>query len=418
MSNVFFSCVERYFCYDTYMRDREIFFLITKEKRRQKNTINLIASENYVSPEVRKAVGSELMHKYAEGYPGKRYYAGNTTVDQVELLAQKRALSLFRLNPKKFGVNVQALSGSPANMAVYHALLKYGDKIMSMDLSHGGHLTHGHHVSVTGRLWKHIPYFVTKETQRLDYEALLAQAKRTKPQMIIAGYTAYPRKISWKKMRIIADSVGALLLVDMSHIAGLVAGKQHPSPFPYADVVMTTTHKTLRGPRGALLFARKDKQLKNGISYFDAIQRTVFPGLQGGPHLHTIAGIAIALSEASQDTFRAYTQQVVQNAKTLARTLKREGWHLTTGGTDTHLILMDVWKNGKGIDGKRASEVLEQEGIIVNMNTLPYDTRTPFRPSGIRLGTAAETTKGKTEEDMVAIGKKISRILKKAIEKK
>lgn len=402
------------------MKDKKIAKLLLAEKKRQESVVNLIASENYVSEDILTSLGSETTNKYAEGYPGKRYYAGNVIVDQIENLAIARALKLFKLNPKKWGVNVQPLSGSPANIAVYQALIKPGAKIMGMDLSHGGHLTHGHAVSFSGKFWKQVPYTVDQKTEKLDYDALMKIAKTEKPAIIVAGYTAYSRKINWKKFREIADAVGAYLLVDMSHIAGLVAAGVHASPFKYADVVTTTTHKTLRGPRGGMIFARKDifltKKLKSGKikseSLFDLIQKSVFPGMQGGPHINQIAGIAVALAEANTIKFKKYAEQVVKNTKALAGELKKLGWRIISGGTDNHVFLMDVWNKGNGITGKQASDKLEAEGIILNMNTIPYDTRTPFNPSGVRIGCAAETTRGKKERDMIKLAKRIDRILR------
>lgn len=389
------------------MQDKEIEKLIQSEKKRQKSVINLIASENYVSKDVLTALGSELTNKYAEGYPGARYYGGNTIIDDIERMAQNRALSLFGLSAKKWHVNVQPLSGSPANVAVYTALVPYGAKIMGMTLSHGGHLTHGHKVSTTGMIWTQVPYGVSSGTEKLDYEQLLQIAKKEKPALIVAGYTAYPRKIDWKKMRMIADACGALLMVDMSHIAGLIAGKSYPSPFPYADIVTTTVHKTLRGPRSALIFSKIDER-----GLHTKIDKTIFPGMQGGPHMNQIAAVAVALREAKTKEFAQYTKQVIANAQALAKELKNLGWRIITGGTDSHMVLVDTWMDGAGISGKVASEKLEAEGIIVNMNTVPFDTRKPFDPSGIRLGSAAETTRGKTEKDFVKIAQKINKILR------
>jgi len=399
------------------MKDIKVKNLLAAEKKRQKSVINLIASENYVSDDVLKALGSETTNKYAEGYPGKRYYAGNVIVDQIETLAQDRALKLFGLNPKKWGVNVQPLSGSPANIAVYQALIPRGAKIMGMDLAHGGHLTHGHSVSFSGKFWKQVPYTLDQKTEKLDYNALMKQAKKEKPAIIVAGYTAYSRKINWKKMREIADAVDAYLLVDMAHIAGLVAAGVHPAPFKHAHVVTTTTHKTLRGPRGGMIFAPKDIFVKNKKgkkeSIFDLVQKSVFPGMQGGPHMNQIAGIAVALKEADTTAFKKYAQQVIKNTKALAGELKNLGWRIISGGTDNHVFLMDVWNDGKGITGKQASDRLEAKGIILNMNTIPYDTRTPFNPSGVRIGCAAETTRGKKEKDMIKLAQKIDKILRK-----
>ena len=412
---------------------------MTGEKKRQKRVINLIASENYVSKDVLAALGSELTNKYAEGYPGKRYYGGNEISDQIENLCQARALKLYKLEAKSWSVNVQALSGSPANLAVYLALVPLGGKIMGMSLDHGGHLTHGHKVSVTGKIFKQVPYGVSRATEQLDYDEIAAIAKREKPDIIVVGYTAYPRMVDWRKFRQIADSCGALLMVDMSHLAGLVAGGVYPSPFKYADVVTTTTHKTLRGPRAALIFSRrsvvrhfaflaprlavgqasdpaKGEMASRGetqnASLAQLIDRAVFPGLQGGPHLNQIAAVAVALAEAGRPEFKKYAKQVVKNTKALAGELARLGWRLVSSGTDSHLLLMDVWCDGKGLGGKEASDRLEQAGIIVNKNTIPFDTRSPADPSGIRLGTAAETTRGKKEKDMISLARKIDRILK------
>jgi glycine hydroxymethyltransferase len=376
------------------------------EVKRQKKVINLIASENYVSKDVLKALGSELTNKYAEGYSATRYYGGNEYVDQLENLCKARALALFGLDPKKWAVNVQALSGSPANLAVLSALVPRDGTIMGMSLDHGGHLTHGHKASLTGKWWKQIAYGVDKETECLDYEALEALAKAERPTMVIAGYTAYPRIVDWKAMRAVADAAGAFLHVDMSHVAGLIAGGAYPSPFAYADTVVTTTHKTLRGPRSALIFSRIDERHLS-----EKIDKAVFPGLQGGPHMNQIAAVAVALLEATKPAFKTYAKQVVKNAQALAKELQRLGWRLVSGGTDTHLLLLDTVANG--VTGKKASDLLEREGIIVNKNTLPFDTRGPIDPSGIRLGTAAETTRGKKEKDMVAIARKIDRVLRK-----
>lgn len=387
------------------MKDKKVEKLIKAEKARQKSVINLIASENYVSQDVLDALGSELTNKYAEGYSGKRYYGGNTIVDIVEDLAVERALKLFGLSPFDWAVNTQALSGSPANLAVYVGLLEKGDKVMGMSLDHGGHLTHGHKVSATGKFWTQVPFGVSKESEVLDYEELKRIALREKPKMIIAGFTAYPCVIDWAKFREIATACGAYLMVDMSHVAGLVAGKVYPSPFPYADIVTTTTHKTLRGPRGALIFSKIDTRELN-----KKIDRAVFPGLQGGPHMNQTAAIAVALKEASTPAFKKYARQVIRNAQTLARELSILGWRIISGGTESHLILVDVAK--EGIGGKEASDRLEKAGIIVNKNAIPYDTRPPIDPSGIRLGTAGETTRGKKEKDMIALAKKIDKVLR------
>ncbi|MES2953721.1 MAG: serine hydroxymethyltransferase [Patescibacteria group bacterium] len=389
------------------MKDKQIEKLIGAEKKRQGSVINLIASENYVSKDVLAALGSELTNKYAEGYPGRRYYGGNEIVDEIEKLAEKRALALFELDPSVWSVNVQPLSGSPANLAVYLALVPQGEKIMGMNLSDGGHLTHGHKVSASGKIWKQIPYGVDSATEQLDYDALFKMAKAEKPKLIVAGYTAYPRIIDWARMRAVADACGAYLMVDMSHIAGLIAGKAYPSPFPYADVVTTTTHKTLRGPRSAMIFSKSANKLA------DSIDKAVFPGLQGGPHLNQIAGVAVALAEAKSVAFRAYAKQVIKNAQALGKELEERGWRIVSGGTDTHLLLVDTWQGGKGIGGKEASERLESAGIIVNKNTIPGDMRSPVDPSGIRVGAAAETTRGKKEKDFKKIAEKIDLALRK-----
>ncbi len=390
------------------MKDKVIEKLIKAEQARQKKVVNLIASENYVSRDVLDALGSELTNKYAEGYSGKRYYGGNTIIDKVENLTSERALKLFKLDPKEWHVNTQPLSGSPANLAVYMALLEKGDKVMGMSLDQGGHLTHGHKVSATGKFWTQVPYGVSKNGEVLDYGNLMEIAMREKPKMIIAGFTAYPRMIDWQKFREIADACGSHLMVDMSHIAGLVAGGVYPPPFPYADIVTTTTHKTLRGPRGALIFAKIDAR-----ELHKKIDRAVFPGLQGGPHMNQTAAVAVALREADSPAFKKYAKQIVKNAATLASELQKLGWRIISGGTDSHLILVDVWLDGSGIGGKEASDKLEKAGIIVNKNAIPFDTRSPVDPSGIRLGTAAETTRGAKEKEMIALAQRIDTILRK-----
>ena len=389
------------------MLDKQIEKLIKEEGKRQKKVINLIASENIVSKDVEKALGSVLTNKYSEGYPTKRYYGGQTYTDKIEQLCQARALKLFGLNEKKWHVNVQPLSGSPANVAVYFGVVPLGQKIMGMALDNGGHLTHGHSVSITGKIWNAVQYGVDPKTEVLDYDAINKMAKKEKPKLIVAGYTAYPRKVNFKKMREIADNCGALLMVDMSHFGGLVAGKAYPSPFTYADIVTTTVHKTLRGPRSAMIFARKDDR-----KLHRKIDKAIFPGMQGGPHMNQIASVAVALREASQPAFKTYAKQVVKNADVLAKTLKKLGWRIVSRGTDSHLILMDTWMGGEGLPGKIAEEKLEKAGIIVNKNTIPGETRSPFDPSGIRLGTAAETTRGKKEKDMIVIAEKIDKALR------
>jgi glycine hydroxymethyltransferase len=396
-------------------KDIQLFNLIKKEEKRQKGAVNCIASENVVSKGVREALGSVLTNKYAEGYPGKRYYGGNAVVDDIERLARERALKLFKLSPKKWSVNVQPYSGSPANIAVYLAVVPVGERIMGMQLDMGGHLTHGHSVSASGKLWRQVPYGVDKTTERLNFAALEECAKKEKPKLIVAGFTAYPRRIDWKAFRNVADTCGALLMADMSHIAGLVAGGAHPSPFPYADIVTTTVHKTLRGPRSAMIFSRQiafGEARSEGAAQPllpDLIDKAVFPGMQGGPHMNQIAAIATALYEAAQPEFRAYAAQIVKNAKVLAGALSKKGWRIVSGGTDNHLLLVDTF--ARGVTGADASNALERAGIIVNKNTIPFDTRSPFNPSGIRIGTAAITTRGMKENDMIKLAERIHSVL-------
>ncbi|MBI4225198.1 MAG: serine hydroxymethyltransferase [Candidatus Sungbacteria bacterium] len=400
--------------------DPQVAKLIAAETKRQNETLDLIPSENIVSNSVLEAIGSPLINKYSEGYAGKRYYAGNAVADDVELLAITRAKKLFKLGDE-WSVNVQALSGSPANMAVYFALLKPGDTVMGMALSSGGHLTHGSPANFSGKLFRMVSYDVTKKGF-LDYNEIAKIARKEKPKMIIAGATAYPRVIDFQKFSNIAKEIGAFLMVDMAHIAGLVAAGSHPSPFLYADVVTTTTHKTLRGPRGALIFSRNDHMIaskKNPpaggpgtkVSISRAIDQTVFPGLQGGPHDNQTAAIAIALSEAATPAFKKYAKQVVKNAKSLAKHLQQLGFTLISGGTDNHLMLIDL--TNRGLTGKQAQDKLEQAGIIVNRNTIPHDTRSPFDPSGIRIGTPSLTTRGMKEKEMKEIAALISDTLTK-----
>ncbi len=390
------------------MKDTQIAKLIQAEKARQKKVINLIASENFVSKDVLEALGSELTNKYAEGYPGKRYYGGNEVIDEIENIAITRALKLFDLNPEIWHANVQALSGSPANLAVYTALVPQGGKIMGMSLNHGGHLTHGHKASATGKFWQQIPFGVDSVTEVIDYNEIKKIAIENKLNIIVAGFTAYPRVVDFKKFSEIAKASGAYLMVDMSHVAGLIAGKAYPSPFEYADVVTTTVHKTLRGPRSAIIFVKKDQRKLD-----EKIDKAVFPGLQGGPHMNQIAAVAVALKEAKTPAFKIYAKQVIKNAQVLASELKNHGWRIISGGTDSHLVLVDVWMDGKGISGTEASDRLEKAGIIVNKNTIPGETRSAFDPSGIRLGTAAETTRGKKEKDFKKIAIAIDKILRK-----
>ena len=381
--------------------DPEIAKLIIVETKRQKETLDLIPSENIVSRAVLEALGSPLTNKYSEGYAGKRYYAGNGVIDSVEVLAQERARKVFRLG-KEWHVNVQPYSGSPANLAVYVGLLKPGEKILGMSLPFGGHLTHGWKVSATGKFYTTVQYTLTREGY-LDYNEIAALAKKEKPQIIVAGATAYPRVIEFEKFAKIAHDVGAYLMVDMAHIAGLVSSGAHPSPFPHADIVTTTTHKTLRGPRGAIIFANRDSQIakQKEIDIAAAVDKAVFPGLQGGPHDNQTAAIAVALLEASKPSFKKYGHQIVKNARALAHSLQKLGFQLVSGGTDNHLMLIDL--TNLGISGREAQDKLEEVGIIVNRNTIPYDTRSPFDPSGIRLGTPALTTRGMKEKEMKII---------------
>lgn len=391
------------------MVDREIQQLIKQELDRQRNTLQMIPSENYASQEVLAASGSILSNKYAEGYPRRRYYQGNQFIDQVETLAIERAKKLFGAEH----ANVQPLSGTPANLAAYLAVLEPGDTILAMKLEHGGHLSHGTKVSITGRLFNFVHYGVGKDGF-LDMEEIRRIALQVRPKLIISGFTAYPRRIDFQAFHRIAEEVGAYSLADISHIAGLVVGNVHPSPLPFTDIVTTTTHKTLRGPRSAIILSKLNDRLNPGKekNLAQRIDRAVFPGLQGGPHQHTIAAKAIAFEEALQPEFKEYARQVVRNAQVLADTLIAEGIHLVSGGTDNHLILIDLIKTlGKEGLGKPAATALEESGIVTNCNTIPFDPSTPFQPSGLRFGTPALTTRGMKEEEMKFIGEKIARII-------
>ncbi len=372
--------------------------LIKKEEKRQAETLMMIPSENYTYPEVRAAVGSVLMHKYAEGQPNKRYYQGQEFVDQIELLCEEEALKTFNLNPNKWHVNVQAYSGTPANLAVYNAVLNLGDKIMGMYLPDGGHLSHGweyngRKVTLVSKMYKVQFYHVDPNTRVFDYDQVEKEALKFKPKLLISGGTAYPREIDHKRMSEIAKKAGALYMADVSHESGLIAGGANKSPFPYADIVTMTTHKTIRGPRGALIFIKKELG--------EALDSSIFPGMQGGPHLHTIAGIAITLKNAQSAKFKKYAQQVVKNAKVLAGELAKKGYDIVSGGTDKHLVLIDL--RNKKLNGWFAAWALEKAGIVVNRNTIPYDTGSPYYPSGLRLGTPAITTRGMKEPQMVKI---------------
>ncbi|MCU0784259.1 MAG: ribose 5-phosphate isomerase B [Verrucomicrobia bacterium] len=370
---------------------------VAHEQLRQQENIELIASENFTSPAVMEAQGSGLTNKYAEGYPKKRWYGGCENVDTVEQLAIERARKLFGAEH----ANVQPHSGSGANMAVYFALLKPGDKMLTMDLSHGGHLTHGNKANFSGRFFEIVHYGVSKNDERIDYDQLAKLAREHKPKMITVGASAYPRIIDFKRMGEIAREVGALLLADIAHIAGLVATGLHPSPVPHADFVTTTTHKTLRGPRGGLVLC--------GEKYAKEIDSQVFPGIQGGPLMHVIAAKAVCFHEALQPTFKSYQEQIVRNAKALAEGMKRNGYRLVSGGTDNHLMLVDV--GARNLTGKDCQIALDDAGITVNKNTIPFETRSPFQASGIRLGTPAVTTRGMKEPEMAAIADMISEVL-------
>ena len=377
--------------------DPELASAITQETERQHSHIELIASENFVSKAVMAAMGSPLTNKYAEGYPGKRYYGGCSKVDIAENLAIDRVKKLFNAEH----ANVQPHSGAQANTAVYFAALTPGDTIMGMNLSHGGHLTHGSPVNMSGKYFKIVPYGVEKETGRIDYDDMLKIAKENRPKMIVAGASAYPRIIDFEKFRAIADEVGALLMVDMAHIAGLVATGLHPSPIPYAHYTTSTTHKTLRGPRGGLILC--------GEEYAAAIDKAVFPGIQGGPLMHVIAAKAVSFKEALEDDFRVYCQQVVRNASKLAEALMARGFNLVSGGTDNHLMLVDL--QNMDITGKLAEKRLDAVGLTCNKNTIPFDPQSPFVTSGIRLGTPAVTTRGMKEADMERIADVISMVI-------
>lgn len=378
--------------------DREIMEIVQEEIDRQNKHIELIASENFVSEAVMEAMGSQLTNKYAEGYPGKRYYGGCEIVDKAETLAIERLKELFGADH----ANVQPHSGSNANLAVYFAFLKPGDKVLGMKLSQGGHLTHGSPVNISGVYYNFVDYGVNSETETIDYDEVREIALKEKPKMIVAGASAYPREIDFSKFREIADEVGAYLMVDMAHIAGLIAAGLHQNPVPYADFVTTTTHKTLRGPRGGAILCKEE--------YAKAIDKAIFPGIQGGPLMHVIAAKAVAFGEALQDEFKGYQKQVISNTKALADGLLEEGFRLVSGGTDNHLILIDV--RNKDLTGKVAEAMLNDVGIATNKNTIPNDPESPFVTSGVRIGTAAMTTRGMKEAEMKEIAELISEALK------
>ncbi len=380
-----------------YEVDPQIAAAIDNEVRRQHEGLELIASENFVSEAVLEAAGSVFTNKYAEGYPGRRYYGGCEFTDVVEELARERAKKLFGAEH----ANVQPHSGSQANQAAYAAVLQPGDTILGLNLAHGGHLTHGHHLNFSGKTYKIVPYGVTKETETIDYDELEKLAEKERPKLIIGGGSAYPRIIDFARMRQIADKVGAIYLVDMAHFAGLVAGGAHPSPVPHAQIVTSTTHKTLRGPRSGMILSRQE--------FAVPIDKTVFPGMQGGPLVHIIAAKAVCFLEASQPSFKEYARQIVANAKVLAETLAAEGFRIISGGTDTHLMLVDVF--AKGMLGSEAEKALGEAAITVNKNAIPFDTNPPLKPSGIRIGTPAVTTRGMKEVEMRQIGHWIAEAL-------
>jgi glycine hydroxymethyltransferase len=379
--------------------DAELFGILDRELDRQNTTLQLIASENFTSPAVLAATGSVLTNKYSEGYPGRRFYGGNRFIDQAEDLARRRVAELFGADH----ANVQPHSGSNANLAVCLALLEAGDTLLGMRLDQGGHLSHGQAVNISGRYYQGVTYGVTRSDERIDYDEVRDLARAHRPKLIIAGATAYPRTIDATAFRSIADEVGAAFLFDAAHYAGLIAGGAYPDPVPLADVVTFTTHKTLRGPRGGCILCREE--------HAKAIDKAVFPTLQGGPLEHVIAAKAVAFFEASQPSFRAYATQVVRNAEALARALAGEGFRLVSGGTDNHLVLVDLQPFDAGLTGKEAQEVLEQAGITTNKNTIPYDPRSPFVASGLRIGTPAVTTAGMGTDEMVTIARLMSRAL-------
>lgn len=381
------------------MKDLKIKKLIEEERKRQKEGLELIPSENYVSKDILEAVGSILTNKYSEGYPKKRYYGGNEFIDEIEKLAIKRAQKLFSTD---YHVNVQPYSGSPANTAVYFALLEYGDTVMGMRLDMGGHITHGLPIGFSGRSYNFIAYGVDEKTELIDYDEVERLAKEHKPKMIVCGATAYSRTIDFERFSKIAKEVGAILFADISHIAGLVAADAHPTPFGLADVVTTTTHKTLRGPRSAIIFCRKE--------YGQKIDKAVFPGLQGGPHDHVTAAKAVCFREAMKPEFKEYAAQIIKNAQALAQSLTHKGYRVVTGGTDNHLMLLDL--RAVNVSGTDAESILDSVSITLNKNTIPYDPNPPFKPSGVRLGTPAITSRGMKEKDMEKVAEFIDRALR------
>jgi len=402
------------------MKDQEVKRIIEDEKNRQRYELNMIPSENYCTQDVLDACGSVLNNKYAEGYSGKRYYQGNRFIDEVEMLAIERAKKLFGAEH----ANVQVNSGSPANMAAYFAVLNFGDKIFGMDLTHGGHLTHGSKVNFSGKLYDFVSYGVEEESGLLDMDKIRKLAYQEKPKMIVSGFTAYPRKVDFREFQAICEEVGAYSVGDISHIAGLVAGGAHENPTPYFDIITTTTHKTLRGPRGALILCKKEdrlakvdgldeKKAKRVKNLAGKIDKAVFPGLQGGPHEHSIAAKAVCFQEAMTDDFKDYAARIVKNAKLLSESLMSEGIKLVSGGTDNHLILIDLVKTlGEPSLGKPVAVALEEAGIVMNANTIPFEPGSPFKPSGLRLGTPVLTTRGMKNEEMDLVGHWIAEVIK------
>jgi glycine hydroxymethyltransferase len=379
-------------------QDSAVYKAIQGEIKRQREGMELIASENYVSEAVLEALGSVFTNKYSEGYPAKRYYGGQTYTDIIENLAIERAKKLFGAEH----VNVQPLSGAPANMIAYSAVLKPGDKVLGMDLSHGGHLTHGHPVTLSAKIYNFVRYKTGKDG-KINYQELEEMARKEKPRMILAGFSAYTRQLDYAKFKEIADKIGALSMIDIAHIAGLIAGKATPNPVPYFDIVTTTTHKTLRGPRGGMIMCKKE--------YAEAVDKACFPGFQGGPHMHQIAALAVCLGEALKPEFKTYAKQVIKNAKVLEKELKRHGFKLMFGGTDNHMVLVDVF-GSIGLSGKEAEVALDKVGITLNKNVVPDDPRPPLDPSGIRIGVPAVTTRGMREKEIKMIAKWINEVLR------
>lgn len=389
------------------MKDKFISKIVNNERRRQKKQINLIASENLVSKDVLKVLGSELVNKYSEGYPGKRYYQGNQYIDQLELETQNRALDLFGLQKDEWSINVQPLSGSIANFIIYSALINIGDKIMSLNLDSGGHLSQAQPISFSGKIYKQISFNVNKETEFLDYEEMEKIAQKEVPKIITVGFSAYSRDFDYKRIKIICDKVGAFLHVDMSHTAGIISAGFLNNPFSYADIVMTTTHKTLRGPKGALIFSKIDDR-----NIYKKIDKAMFPGLLGGPHNNQMAGVAIALKEAQNKEFKKYIKQCLRNAKAFSDEFKKLGWKIVSSGTDNHLFVLKTYESGINLSGKEASEILSKNNIITNMNMIPFDSKKPSITSGIRLGTPFQTSRGWKEKNFILLARKIDSVLR------